>query len=246
MKKRLLRVGNSYAVVIDKPIRRLLGIASRTILEVSSDGQRIIIDVTRDLLQDDELDHAQQILHQGRRVAPPLVAAARAAATRRALYAEAPQVWLELERRWGITQSHLERLHHDPKPRFVRVAAWMRSRSDATEAANAATDFEVATITRFKMCRDLLRTGIKWDAAIIEAIRAVPKTLAPASSVSAGTKGGPTASNVNPGTECGPTTSNVTARAACSPTIPAEGGPTISTESDLMIRAERPSEDLDL
>ncbi len=49
MKKRLQVVGNSLAIVIDKPLRVLLGIGRKTILQVSTDGRRILIEPTGEL-----------------------------------------------------------------------------------------------------------------------------------------------------------------------------------------------------
>jgi bifunctional DNA-binding transcriptional regulator/antitoxin component of YhaV-PrlF toxin-antitoxin module len=49
MKKRLSVLGNSLALVIDKPIRKLLGIGRNTILQVSTDGRRILIEPTGQL-----------------------------------------------------------------------------------------------------------------------------------------------------------------------------------------------------
>ncbi|MDR1519066.1 MAG: AbrB/MazE/SpoVT family DNA-binding domain-containing protein [Planctomycetota bacterium] len=43
MIKTLTRHGNSYAVVIDKPILELLNIAPETPLEISTDGNSILI-----------------------------------------------------------------------------------------------------------------------------------------------------------------------------------------------------------
>jgi len=44
MEKRLVRYGNSLVLVIDKSICRLLGIGLETCLELTSDGERIIIE----------------------------------------------------------------------------------------------------------------------------------------------------------------------------------------------------------
>ena len=49
MKKRLSVLGNSLALVIDKPMRALLGIGRDTILQVSTDGRRILIEPTGEL-----------------------------------------------------------------------------------------------------------------------------------------------------------------------------------------------------
>jgi hypothetical protein len=44
VKKRLSTLGNSLALVIDKPLRDLLGIDRATVLSISTDGRRLIID----------------------------------------------------------------------------------------------------------------------------------------------------------------------------------------------------------
>ena len=43
MQKRLSRVGNSLGLIIEKPILELLNIDGETILEVSTDGEGLII-----------------------------------------------------------------------------------------------------------------------------------------------------------------------------------------------------------
>jgi antitoxin component of MazEF toxin-antitoxin module len=43
MIKRLTAVGNSLAVLIDRPIRDLLGIDRETLLEVTTDGTALVI-----------------------------------------------------------------------------------------------------------------------------------------------------------------------------------------------------------
>jgi antitoxin component of MazEF toxin-antitoxin module len=47
MVKRLQAVGNSSGVIIDKPILELLRITPQTDLEVSTDGERLIITPVR-------------------------------------------------------------------------------------------------------------------------------------------------------------------------------------------------------
>ena len=44
MYKQLIRVGNSLAVVIDKPTRALLGIAPETLLRIWTDGRRLVLE----------------------------------------------------------------------------------------------------------------------------------------------------------------------------------------------------------
>jgi antitoxin component of MazEF toxin-antitoxin module len=47
MIKKLTKHGNSYALVIDRPILDLLGLDAETPLEVSTDGQRLFVERAR-------------------------------------------------------------------------------------------------------------------------------------------------------------------------------------------------------
>ncbi len=47
MKKKLSAVGNSYGVVIEKPILELLNIDRDTELEMTTDGHRLVIEPIR-------------------------------------------------------------------------------------------------------------------------------------------------------------------------------------------------------
>ena len=43
MSKRLFKVGNSYAILIEKPIRELLGITKNTEIVITTDGERLFL-----------------------------------------------------------------------------------------------------------------------------------------------------------------------------------------------------------
>ncbi len=61
MVKRLQAIGNSSGVIIDKPILELLRITSQTELDVSTDGERLIITPIRPASdRERRLDQAQQ------------------------------------------------------------------------------------------------------------------------------------------------------------------------------------------
>ena len=47
MRKKLSAIGNSLGIVIEKPILELLGIDRETELEMTTDGQRLIIEPIR-------------------------------------------------------------------------------------------------------------------------------------------------------------------------------------------------------
>lgn len=58
MVKRIVQHGNSSALIIDKPILELLNIDSDTPLEISTDGQNIIISPVNDVTRMKRLDKA--------------------------------------------------------------------------------------------------------------------------------------------------------------------------------------------
>ena len=61
MTKRLQAVGNSSGIIIDKPILELLKITSDTELEISTDGERLIITPVRnEASRKKRLEAAQQ------------------------------------------------------------------------------------------------------------------------------------------------------------------------------------------
>lgn len=48
MQKRLQQIGNSLGITIDKPVLELLKIDRETVLEVRTDGVRLILEPVRD------------------------------------------------------------------------------------------------------------------------------------------------------------------------------------------------------
>ncbi|MEI7702801.1 MAG: AbrB/MazE/SpoVT family DNA-binding domain-containing protein [Planctomycetia bacterium] len=55
MQKMLIRHGNSLALVIDKPILELLQISQDTPLEISTDGDYLLVKPCRDPIRDKKL-----------------------------------------------------------------------------------------------------------------------------------------------------------------------------------------------
>jgi antitoxin component of MazEF toxin-antitoxin module len=61
MVKRLQAIGNSYGVIIDKPILELLRLTPETGLEVSTDGERLILTpVRKEAVRKNRVQRAQQ------------------------------------------------------------------------------------------------------------------------------------------------------------------------------------------
>lgn len=59
MTKRLQAIGNSSGIIIDKPILEILRITPDTELEVSTDGERLIVTPVRPLTRKGKLARAQ-------------------------------------------------------------------------------------------------------------------------------------------------------------------------------------------
>jgi antitoxin MazE len=64
MVKKMVRHGNSSALIIDKPIMELLNIDSDTPLEISTDGRNIIISPVNDSSKMKRLDKALEKINR--------------------------------------------------------------------------------------------------------------------------------------------------------------------------------------
>jgi antitoxin component of MazEF toxin-antitoxin module len=64
MLKTLTKHGNSYALVIDKPILELLRVTPETSFEIITDGQCLVLAPVRDPAQDKAFDEALDMVHK--------------------------------------------------------------------------------------------------------------------------------------------------------------------------------------
>lgn len=176
MKKRLCMIGNSLAVIIDAPIRRMLNLGTRSVLRVTTDGRRIIIEPTGEILEPSELRNARRAL----RARSEAETSARKTGDGDDRYEEidlyglgmdARSIFLELADRRGMNPDRLAAIWHEPNPRYLRIGAWL---SDPNCAVNA-NEAELASILRMRRCRELLRAGATWDVALRDVLQAFPK-----------------------------------------------------------------------
>ena len=63
MQKTLTKHGNSYALVIDKPILELLRITPDTPFEIMSDGQCLVLTPVRDVKEEKKFQKALEDIH---------------------------------------------------------------------------------------------------------------------------------------------------------------------------------------
>ena len=64
MKKTLTRHGNSYALVIDKPILELLRATPETAFEIVTDGNSLLLTPVRDPKEEKKFEEALKRTHQ--------------------------------------------------------------------------------------------------------------------------------------------------------------------------------------
>ncbi|MCY2986433.1 MAG: AbrB/MazE/SpoVT family DNA-binding domain-containing protein [Planctomycetota bacterium] len=64
MIKTLTKHGNSYALVIDKPILELLRVSPDTPFEIVTDGQSLVLTPVRDPAEDKKFQDALDMVHK--------------------------------------------------------------------------------------------------------------------------------------------------------------------------------------
>ena len=64
MLKTLTKHGNSYALVIDKPILELLRVSPETQFEIMTDGQSLVLTPVRDPAEEKKFQDALDMVHK--------------------------------------------------------------------------------------------------------------------------------------------------------------------------------------
>ena len=64
MTKSLVKHGNSYALVIDKPILELIRATPETQFEIVTDGQALVLTPVRDKTQDKKFQESLEMVHK--------------------------------------------------------------------------------------------------------------------------------------------------------------------------------------
>ena len=64
MVKNLTKHGNSYALVIDKPILELLRVSPDTPFDILTDGQSLVLTPVRDAKQEAKFEKALKMVHK--------------------------------------------------------------------------------------------------------------------------------------------------------------------------------------
>ena len=145
MEKKLSIVGNSLALIIDKPLRRLLALGPERLVRVTFDGRRLIVE---------PIDSARPPAHSSHNE------------QRR----EALTVFRELLNTYGFGNLQWARLAPG-----LRVTRYISQLEAAFADPGVAPDETLmATIRRFKQCHAFLRAGHTSDQAIDAALARCP------------------------------------------------------------------------
>lgn len=148
MHKPLVRSGNSLALIIDKPFRRMMGLGPSRIVNVVTDGRRLIIEAV-----------PESNVHAGESL-PPMIEVPPS------VLIDAPKVARQLVQLHGMTEEHLHSLY----PRCRSIARYM-AHADNAETAQPE---DQRAIHRVHVCHAQLVTGRPWNEAIAIAEYVVP------------------------------------------------------------------------
>jgi len=177
--KRLVNVGHSLAVIIEKPILRMMGIGTASLLRMWTDGHRIIIEPTGQRVSANRRAGA---LRRDEVQEPPPAHDVMELVEDDAVKENIDGVLDELCRFWDFSPDEFFALHHEEEPlatrntnsglRFryiMRFAAWCMSNA---ATANAT---ELGTMKRLQRFHERLRQGVNRSAALEDALRAFPR-----------------------------------------------------------------------
>ena len=150
MQKKLSIVGNSLALVIDKPLRRMLGLGPDLMVRLTIDGRRLIVEPAGKAPDGKAPD--------GKTPDGTVSSSARR---------DTARVLLDLGNRHGMSQEQFGRLHHGA----IRIGVYRGQLVSNLIKEDAA---ELATMQRLQECLRALRAGASWDDAITAARVAAP------------------------------------------------------------------------
>jgi len=155
MRKTLTAVGNSLALVIDRPILELLEITRETELRLTTDGRRLIIEPTGS--------------------APVMVNKPPAALHEAEIDFTNPRSTLpildELQQRHHMRNEQFQQLHHHNYANMIRHRHYCEDPKRTFQPGGT----NEATAKRLFVCLQELNAGATWDAAIAGAVKRHPR-----------------------------------------------------------------------
>lgn len=179
MEKAITYVGNSLAIVLDRTVCELMGIGFGSIVKLSFQGARLIVEHTGKMKQEPVRQRPRRspLLRSRRRPE-------RLADVRRPIYIpdlddngeipvprlveQYPAMLRELMMEWGLDLEHINRIHHTPSARYMEAHRRMVMLPIESEPSNVLVARRVAYIYMELLdCTD-------WDRVITLAIDRYP------------------------------------------------------------------------
>jgi antitoxin component of MazEF toxin-antitoxin module len=155
MRKKLIRIGNSLAVVIDKPLRKLMQLSPTLEVEIEFDGMRLTIERAMER-EPDEQDPSTSSTSGTERLSASLIRNAGPIAN-------------VLATRFAMSMEHFSSLCPG-YTRMMRYLAW----SASTDSVRDADAEHRAIVRRMHLCYEQLANGRNWSDAVATALRAIP------------------------------------------------------------------------
>ncbi len=150
MQNPLIRSGNSLALVIDKPLRRMMALGPSRVVDVRTDGRRLIVEA----VPEDKVSGCDSVEAQTAPAVPPVV------------LMEAANVARQLVELHGMSEEELGRLY----PACRRISRYLAY----ADAAEHAKPEEQRAMYRLHVCHGQLVAGRSWEEAMAIAEYVVP------------------------------------------------------------------------
>jgi hypothetical protein len=165
MQKRLVRVGNSVALLLDRSMRQLLALAPDRLVDIKTDGRRLIIEAV----------DASEPRARARTAAPGSADGERdPSRLSLAEVLDAPEVFARLAGRYGMSDEQFKLLEPTIWP-IGKYVLLVSGRDPTTYEGEGRPASLRMTVRRLQLCLQRLESGGAWPDAIAEAQRAVPR-----------------------------------------------------------------------
>ncbi|CAN5870477.1 hypothetical protein BH11MYX2_BH11MYX2_32490 [soil metagenome] len=156
MRKKLTVIGNSVALIIDKPLRRLMELAPSLEVDVRFDGARLIVEAVSAPAANANTQPAFASRADGARL--PL-----------AMVLDAGRVARTLVEQFDMSPEYLVQLYPGVT-RLARYLGWAGNQ----ECVRTADATQAAVVRRMHLCWEQLVLGRSWAETIAVALHAVP------------------------------------------------------------------------
>jgi antitoxin component of MazEF toxin-antitoxin module len=183
MQKKLVTIGNSVGLVIERSMLQMMGLKRGSIVKLETDGRTLIVKNTGEVADTSMMTDNSAQAGENQVLDVHSVPGGLSTAEISRVIAQAPRVFHRLTRSRTIPIPCFRALYHqpvsDPDPRRGETNGWVSTilPYDAWVDSNArydATPAEFATMRRFEACLQAMEEGATWEQATAHALETVP------------------------------------------------------------------------